>query len=297
MTIDVLGFGESSVDFVHIVDGLPRADVSKLRISSHYSTCGGQVATTLAACAALGLRASYLGAVGTDENGARIRQALNERGVDTSRTIARDAETRFALILVDETGGDRVVLWQRDVRLDVDTTQLENDPILDARVVHVDATDEAGSIALAARARSAGAIVTCDVDSVTPHTRELLSHASFPILAEAVPQQLTGVSDVEGALRALRASHPGVLCVTLGERGSAALDGDLFVQVPALAVQPVDTTGAGDVFRAGFIFGLLQEWPTERTLRFANTAAALSCTRHGAMNSVPNLADVERHLR
>ena len=90
----------------------------------------------------------------------------------------------------------------------------------------------------------------------------------------------------------MRLRHDGLLMVTLGERGSAALDGDRFYHVPAPPVNAVDTTGAGDVFRAGFIYGLLQRWTTEELLRFANNAAALSCTRRGAMAAVPRLADV-----
>ena len=58
----------------------------------------------------------------------------------------------------------------------------------------------------------------------------------------------------------------------------------------------MDTTGAGDVFRAGFIHGLLSKWPLEQTLRFANAAAAVSCTRLGALAGVPSLADVEAML-
>ena len=84
--------------------------------------------------------------------------------------------------------------------------------------------------------------------------------------------------------------------VTLGERGSAALDGDRFHEVPAPQVKTVDTTGAGDVFRAAVIYGLLERWTTEELLRFANNAAALSCTRRGAMAAVPRLADVRGAL-
>ncbi|MBP1605641.1 MAG: iolC, partial [Acidobacteria bacterium] len=60
------------------------------------------------------------------------------------------------------------------------------------------------------------------------------------------------------------------------------------------AVQAVDTTGAGDVFRGGFIYGLLQQWPVDRVLRFANAAAAVSCTRTGALDGVPSLEDIVR---
>lgn len=291
--LDVLGFGESSVDYVHVVSALPREGTSKLRISSHFTACGGQVATTMAACAALGLRAGYLGAVGNDGNGGRIRQALNARGVDLSRAIVREASSRFAVILVQESSGDRVVLWERDPRLDLDFSDLTPPTVAGSRIVHVDATDEAASIQLARLAREAGAIVTCDVDTVTDRTPELLSSVTVPILAAHVPGEITGIADLERAMRAMRGSHRGVLCVTLGDRGSAALDGDRFVQMPAPAVRAVDTTGAGDVFRAGCIYALVQAWPTDEMLRFANAAAAVSCTRRGAIDSVPGLDEVQ----
>jgi sulfofructose kinase len=108
-----------------------------------------------------------------------------------------------------------------------------------------------------------------------------------------VPLALTGMSDPEGALRALRQNHQGLLCVTLGARGAMALDGDRLVHEPAFIVKAVDTTGAGDVFRAGFIYAMLSEFPLDRMLRFANAAAAASCTRLGAMASVPTLDDVK----
>jgi sugar/nucleoside kinase (ribokinase family) len=74
------------------------------------------------------------------------------------------------------------------------------------------------------------------------------------------------------------------------------LEGDRLHRVPAVAVDAIDTTGAGDVFRAAFIHSLLQSHSPTRILRFAATAAALSCTREGAMTSVPSLADVRSAL-
>jgi sugar/nucleoside kinase (ribokinase family) len=117
-----------------------------------------------------------------------------------------------------------------------------------------------------------------------------------PILAAHVPRALTGRDDVEQALRTLRCEHPGLLVVTLGERGSVALDGDRFLHVPAPRVHAIDTTGAGDVFRAGVIYSLLQQWTTEETLRFANTAAALGCTRRGAITAVPTIEEIQAAL-
>ena len=107
-----------------------------------------------------------------------------------------------------------------------------------------------------------------------------------------MPPQLTGIQSTEGALCKLREKFDGVLCTTLGEGGAVALVGDRFYREPAFQVQAVDTTGAGDVFRGGFIYSILRGWPIDQVLRTANAAAAVSCTRLGALNGVPTMSEV-----
>lgn len=295
--MDLVGLGESSLDHVNLLPQLPGPDApSKLRIDSKFDSYGGQVATMLAAASSLGLRTSYLGPIGNDDNGRRIRQELAARGVDTSRVIAHEAASRFAIILVDESTGERTVLWHRDDALDLKEGEV-TPAMLDARALHVDGVDEPAAIRAAKLASERGLLVTCDLDRVTDRTPELVAHVTMPVLAEHVPEALTGERDPERALRKLRREHAGVICVTLGVHGSMALDGDRLIHVPAFHVHAVDTTGAGDVFRAGFAYGALAGWPTAEILRFANAAAAVSCTRLGAMAAIPTLAEVEQLLR
>lgn len=297
LSLDVLGLGESSVDHVNLLPAAPlaRGTASKLRISSAFDAAGGQIASMLAACTSLGLRAGYLGPLGNDENGRLIRTELERRGVDLSHVIVRDAPARFAIILVDESTGERTVLWHRDPGLDISEADIAPE-VLTARVVHVDDVDERAAIRTAKMATERGITVTSDLDRVTEHTAELVASVSIPIFAEHVPPTLTGERDPERALRKLRKHHAGLLCVTLGTAGSMALEGDRLIHVPAFSVHAVDTTGAGDVFRAGFVYGFLAGWPTLDVLKFANAAAAVSCTRLGAMSSAPALSEVEQML-
>lgn len=293
---DVVGIGASSVDFVYLLPAYPAptASLAKMRISSHFVSCGGQVATALATCARLGLRSKFVGVTGTDDNAKQVRRELADRGVDLTDVVIRDIPNQYAVILVDEHSGERIVLWDRDDRLKLRERELPPDVIASSRVVHVDDVDVDAAIRAATLARASGTVVTTDIDRVNDRTLELAKAATIPIFAEHVPTSITGTNDPADALRALRAHHDGLLCVTLGVRGAMALDGDHLIHVPAFAVDALDTTGAGDVFRGGFIHGLLHGWPLETTLRFANAAAAVSCTRLGAMASVPSAEEAQR---
>ena len=104
------------------------------------------------------------------------------------------------------------------------------------------------------------------------------------------------------AAELLRERGPRWVIVTIGAEGAvASFDGER-VTVPVPKVEVVDTTGAGDIFRSGLIYGQLQGWRGVELLRFANAAAAVSCTRDGAIGGAPTLEDVlallnDKHTR
>lgn len=291
---DVVGVGANSVDFVNLLPGYPQpfGAFAKMQIRERRVLCGGQTATAMSTCASLGLRSKYVGVSGTDDNGRRIRTELTTRNVDIADLIIRDAENQFAVILVDETTGERIVLWDRDDKLRLRDRELPIEALAAARVVHVDDVDDDAAIRAARIGREAGALVTSDIDRLTPRTEELAASVTHAIFAQHVPTRLSGLNDMEGALRKLRKTLDNVLVVTMGEHGAMALEGDRLYHEPAFKVHAVDTTGAGDVFRGGFIYALVNGQPIDQALRTANAAAAVSCTRLGALNGVPTLAEV-----
>jgi len=272
--IEVIGVGANSMDHVLRIPGdvVSLVASGKRRISGQEWRCGGQTATAMSACAALGLRAGYVGAVGSDEHGRQMRAELTRCGVDVS--------------------GRRTVLWHRDERLALTPEQIPADVLAQSRLVHVDDVDRPAALYACVVARSAGVPVTSDIEQASDGVEALIGAVTHPIFDHNAPAVLTGESDPERALRKLRRFNPGLLCMTLGEGGAAALEGDRFHAAPAVPVKAVDTTGAGDVFRAGMIYGLLQGWEVPALLRFANAAAAVSCTRPGAIASVPTLNEV-----
>jgi sulfofructose kinase len=299
---DVIGIGATSVDFVYVLPAYPAptASLAKMQISRHFVSCGGQMATALATCARMGLRSKFVGVTGTDDNAKQVRRELENRGVDLTDVVIRDVSNQYAVILVDEKSGERIVLWDRDERLRLRDRELPHDVLGTARVLHIDDVDIDGALRAAGAARAAGTPVTSDLDRITDRTMDLVKAVTFPIFAEHVPTALTGIHEPAAALRALRDirrgsdGHDDVLCVTLGIHGAMALEGDRLHHSPAFSVNAVDTTGAGDVFRGGFIYGYLRGFTLPEMLRFANASAAVSCTRLGAMASVPSPDEVER---
>jgi sulfofructose kinase len=292
---DVVGVGANSLDYVYRLPDFPAPEgpKSKRRIMQHAISPGGQTATTLCTCAAMGLEPTYVGAAGNDDNGELIRDELTNRSVDVSHLAIRDTDNAFAVILLNEKQGERVVLWHRKSELDLEPEEIDPDVIGGARLVHVDDVDEGAAILAASLARASGIPVTSDIERVGARTRELLSFVTIPIFAEHVLGALTGEQEFERGLRAVQAAHHDMACVTLGARGAMMLSGDRLYRVAGIPVDVVDSTGAGDIFRGAFIYALLRGDAPRDILRFANAAAAISCTRVGAMSSVPTLSDVE----
>ncbi|MFN8060515.1 MAG: carbohydrate kinase family protein [Vicinamibacterales bacterium] len=291
---DVIGIGAACVDIVSVVPELPETSGprSKVRIESQTTRCGGQTATAMVACARLGLRPAFVGAVGDDLHGARVRRTLAANGVDITGLVMRSAPTASALILVPATTGERVVLWNRDSALALDPGDLSDTLFGLAPIVHVDDVDLEVSVRVAARARRAGAIVTTDIDQTRPDVLTLVEHASFAIFTDHVAPALTGEPDVARAATVLAERYRTAVCVTLGAEGALMCQDGRVERDSGFRVDAIDTTGAGDVFRAGFIYGLRQGWTGAGLLAFANAAAALSCARAGAIDGAPTLAEV-----
>ena len=297
--MDVVGVGTNSLDLVYVLPEYPQpgGPTAKLPVTSHRVSPGGQTATVLCTCAALGLRTSYVGTLGGDGHGRAMREELAGRGVSIEHAPTRDVPNRHAVILLDARHGERVVLWERSPTLAMRADELPESLLTRARLLHVDNEDEAIAIAAARLARRAGVPITSDIDRVTTETRVLVDAVTVPIFAEHVPEALTGQRDMEAALRALRAPHHTLLCATLGARGAVLLHDDRFEHVPGFPTDAVDTTGAGDVFRGAFIHALLRGDSPRAIVRFANAAAAVSCTRYGAIGGVPSAEDINFRLK
>jgi sulfofructose kinase len=213
--------------------------------------------------------------------------------VDARLIEVTGASSPQSLILVDG-GGERTVLCRRDERLLLKPADLEREWIVNARALHVDGYETAAATVAARWAREAGVPVIADLDETYPEVDALIENIDYLIVSRDFPTRLTGERNLEKALLRMQERYGcRMTAATLGEQGVLAWDGDRYHLHPAYRVPVVDTTGAGDIFHAGFIFGLLQGWSIARQLDFACAAAALNCKSKGARGGISTVEAVE----
>ncbi|MEP6850396.1 MAG: carbohydrate kinase family protein [Acidobacteriota bacterium] len=296
---DAVGFGTNAIDFLIQVPEYPAFN-SKIELSDYVQAAGGEVATTMVGLQRLGLRTSYVGRFGDDASGDFGVQTLRDDGVDLSH-VERipGSKTQIAFIIIDERSGERTVLWQRDEKL----AFAENEAPLDAadrgRVLHFTPHDATACLAMAKKAKDSGAIVSIDIDNLFEGVQTLLSHVDIFIASADFPEKLFGTSATHEALREIRSMFGcSIVGVTLGEKGSLLLCGDTFVESTGFAVPGgcKDTTGAGDAFRVGLLYGLLTDRSVEEAARMANAVAALKCREIGARTALPGSEELLQFL-
>jgi sulfofructose kinase len=293
---DVVGMGLNSVDFLSVVPKFPVPN-SKMEMLQFSKQGGGQVATAIAALSRWGVRTKYIGKVGEDELGTFSLNSLRQEGVDVSSvTTEPSATNQFAMILVEKSTGERTILWNRDERLMYRKGELRKEEACSGKILHLDGHDIQAALQCVRWAKEEGIPTMIDLDKIEPLTPKLIQEIDFVITSSRFPMLYTGISDQRKALLELQKHTSGFLCATLGHEGAVALIKGEFLYVKGFEVKALDTTGAGDVFHAGFIYGLLQNWEVAEILRFSNAVAALKCRDLGGRKGIPSLEEAQRFL-
>jgi sulfofructose kinase len=290
--VDLVGVGLNATDTVIPLPHFPAAG-SKVEFGASKVLPGGQTASTVVACQLWGLATRYIGKIGDDPAAILHRNEFARAGVEAHLLTVPHCASQQSFILVDHDG-ERTVLHRHDDALSLHPADLNRDWIVNARALHLDGWDTAAATLAATWAREANIPVIADLDELYPGIDDLLTNIDYAIVSRDFPTRLTGEPDLETALRRMHKSFGSTLtAATLGHEGVLAWDGKTLTHTPAYRVPVADTTGAGDIFHAGFIYSLLQGWPLDRQLDFACAAAALNCTAIGARGGIKTVADIE----
>jgi sugar/nucleoside kinase (ribokinase family) len=290
---DVVGVGLNATDTLLTVPRFP-AYAGKVPFEEEIVSPGGQVASALVACARLGLRAKYIGAIGDDQRGRIQLESLRGTGIDLEHVqIRANCPNQSAYIIIDRSTGERTVLWRRPGCLRIAPEEISPAQIVCARLLHIDGHDTPAVAHAASIARRHAIPVTVDVDTIYDGFDRVLPNVDYLVASSEFPSNWTGRRDPFEALAALQEEYGmKVAAMTLGAHGSLARVDGKFVYSPAFMVECVDTTGAGDVFHGAFCYAVLEGMAMPEALEFSNAMAALNCTALGARGGIRPLAEV-----
>lgn len=297
---DVIGFGTNAVDYLIQVPEYPEFN-SKVELIQYTQAAGGEAATAMAGLRRLGLKTAYIGRFGSDAAGDFGMRSLLDEGVDLAYAEQiSGAQTQIAFIVIDIRNGERTVIWQRDANLAYSESDVPVEIAAKTSVLHFTPHDTKACLALVSEAKKNKVVVSIDIDNVFEGVENLLGQVDILVASADFPGKLLGIKDRRAALMEMKSRFGcGLVGLTLGDSGSLLLCGDTFMETPAFAVPNgcKDTTGAGDSFRVGLIYGLLNGDSVEDSARWANAVAALKCREIGARTALPDRSELENFVQ
>ena len=297
---DAVGFGLNAVDHLIVVPEYPAFD-TKLRLLDHKQSAGGQTATAMVALRRLGLKTAYAGRFGSDPEGLFGLQTLKDDDVNVDfAEVVDGARNQIAFITIDARSGERTIVWDRDDRLAYKRDEAPAEFGSLGKILHLDAHDPPACARVAQAARETGTIVSADIDNVYEGLPELLPLIDILIGSKEFPRRVTGIDDERAALVELknRFGCP-VVGMTIGAAGAVIYCHGIFIESPGFKPPGAcrDTTGAGDAFHGGLLYGLLTGADIETSLRLGNAVAAMKCSALGARTALPTKSQLQEFLR
>lgn len=308
---DITAIGEILIDLTQT--GLDGAGVPLFAANP-----GGAPANVAVAAARLGSRTAFIGKVGQDSFGGYLRRVLEENGVNHSGLHTGSAPTTMAIVSVDGQG-ERGFQFIRGADCGLTPEEVDEAAIRRGKVLHFGSVSLTRGVArsatiFAARcARQAGVLVSYDPNyraALWGSEGEAREWMSIPLplvdvikLSEEELPLLTGCTDLEEGSRVLAGRGISLVLVTLGGAGAFCRWKGQCFSAPGISVRVADTNGAGDTFLGAVLSRLcrrgarplegLERGDLEDILAYANRAAALTCSRSGAIPAMPTAAELE----
>ncbi|UCH33928.1 MAG: sugar kinase [Armatimonadota bacterium] len=274
------------------------------RIELHSGGCAGNTAIGLSR---IGIPASVIGKVGDDGFGDFFLSAMASEGVDAGGIVRDDSANTSSTMVLVHGDGERSFIHYIGANGTLRSEDVDLDRVASAKVLHVagallmPALDGEPTAELMAHAKSRG--VTTSLDTVWDGTGRwmkalapCLEHVDYflPSIEEA--RMLSGVDTPEDVAQFFLARGVGVVALKMGEAGCYVANGNEALRVPAYEVSPIDATGAGDAFAAGFLAGVVKGWNLRETARFANAVGALCTLAIGTTAGIRGMDETQQFM-
>jgi sugar/nucleoside kinase (ribokinase family) len=300
---DILVAGEINPDLILTGDVIPSFNQVEKLVDSAVLTIGSSSVIFACGAARLGMKVSFIGVCGDDIFGRFMVDEMQKHQIDTSHIILRKGgHTGMSVIL--NQNADRAILTYPGLIRDLSSNDVSDELLKQNRHIHVasyflQTRLQSGLTELFSRARDLGLTTSLD-PNFDPAEKwagfdELLyvTNVFLPNLTEAL--SISKTDDVESASKQL-AKKTGIAVVKLGSQGALACTSNSLHRVSSILVGVIDTVGAGDSFDAGFIYGYLNDWNVDKSLRLGCVCGALSTKQAGGIGGQPTLKEAMNHV-
>lgn len=294
--MDAIGFGALNVDKIYLVNKIPKAEEEAF-VKDVKVFAGGSASNTIVGLSRLGLKTGYIGKVGNDADGDFLLKDLEREGVDTYQVIRAEGRSGNALIFVDEFG-NRAILVDPGVNDTIRFEEIDLDYVSKFRLLHLTSfickLGEDSFRSQKKLAKTFDGIISFDPGAAYAERglndlKDIIKETTIFMPNSIEMEIITGLNYKDGAREILNMGVE-VVVVKLGERGCYITDGKIELEIPALSVKAVDTTGAGDAFNAGFLCGYLKGMDLEECGKFGNYIASLCIQKVGAREGLPKIS-------
>jgi ribokinase len=297
---DVVGFGALNVDVLFKVDRLAKAEEESV-VQDYTEACGGSAANTVVALARLGCKTGFIGKVADDREGKLQIDCFNDEGVDTSGIIqAKKGKSGSVMGFVDKKGA-RTLYINSGVNDTIEPREIDYSYISQTKFVHY--SSFIGEKSLRAQKKLLATLpstikISFDPGSVYAQKGftaiEPIIRSTHVLMPNALELELlTGETDYRKGADLMIDAGVKIVAVKLGDKGSYVTDGQDQLTIEPFKVKAVDTTGAGDAFCGGFLYGLINKKTLFECGQIGNFVASRSVTVMGARAGLPYSKDLE----
>ncbi|MDH5440440.1 MAG: carbohydrate kinase family protein [Candidatus Bathyarchaeota archaeon] len=299
MRFDVVCFGALNVDRLYKVRRIAKAEEESV-ILDYKELPGGSAANTAVGLAGLGVKTGYIGKVADDSGGKLLLRDFEDVGVDTGGIITSEGGRSGSVMGFVDEEGERALYVDPGVNDLVDSDDIDLDYVSESTFLHL--TSFVGEKPLEAQIRLVNRLpdVKVTLDPGELYARrgwsgiKSLIEKCFAVFPNENELRLLTCKDYEKGAKRLIDAGVRVVAVKLGRNGSYVTDGSEAIVVEPFTVKAMDTTGAGDAFCAGFLYGLVENKPLKECGALGNFVASRCITKMGAREGLPRLHELPR---
>lgn len=287
----ILCIGHSAYDITTPLENYP-VENTKNRVHERIECGGGPSGNAAYLLAKWGMDTYFAGIVGNDLYGKRIRDEFRSIGVHTDYLELSDKHTTTSShIIANRANGSRTILTYRPSQMKMSDIDIDIEP----NIILVDGQEYEMSMKTIKKYPEAISIIDAGRDRI--EIRNLCKVCDYVVCSKEFMELVSGIKiaddiSLNNAFTALEKEFNTNIIVTLEADGCAYRSEEGIKVIPSIKVKAVDSTGAGDIFHGAFTYGVANNWPMDKILRWSNVAGAMSVTRIGGRNSIFTLEEM-----